>query len=244
MRTLCVVPVRGGSKGIPRKNLAEVVDGVSLLEWTLRQARESYPLEDIFVSTDDAEMAQVAEACGVQVVIRPAELAQDSSTTASVVEHLLQTVDPSGQAFDAIAILQVTSPLRTVEDILGAQELMGSRRYDSVVSGYEEKSTHPAKMYFIESGFAVSVAPDHEFSRRQDLPQVFRRNGAIFLVTRERFRRTGRLWGGKTGLVRMPRERSVDIDSPEDLEAARRYLASRHAASDAADAASGSWEVR
>jgi CMP-N,N'-diacetyllegionaminic acid synthase len=229
MHTICVIPVRAGSKGIPRKNLAEIVDGVCLLEWTIRQARRAYPVEDIFVSTEDAEMARIAADCGVQVVSRPPELAQDASTTASVVEHLLAQVDPEGRRFQAIAILQVTSPLRTVEDILSAKDLMAAGRYDSVVSACEETARHPAKMYFLEAGCAVSVAPSFECSRRQDLPKVFRRNGAIFVVTREHFDRTGRLWGGRTGLVQMPGERSIDIDAPPDLEAARRFLSSRPA---------------
>lgn len=226
MRTICIIPVRGGSKGIPRKNVAELVDGVSLLEWTLRQATQAYGFEDVFVSTEDAEMARIASASRVQVVARPAELAQDETTTASVVEHLLQHVDPAQRRYSCIAILQVTSPLRTVDDISRSREMMQTGTYDSVVSAYEETSTHPAKMYFVESGTAVAVAPTYECSRRQDLPRVFRRNGAIFVVTRQHFDRTGRLWGGRTGLVEMPRERSVDIDTPEDLQKARHFLTS------------------
>lgn len=225
MRILCAIPVRGGSKGIPRKNLAEIVDGVSLLEWTIRQALGAYPVEDIFVTTDDREMAQLAARCGVQVVDRPPELAQDASTTASVIDHLLEVADPDGTRFDGIAILQVTSPLRTVEDIRSSQALMRSGKFDSVVSVFEERNVHPAKMYFIESGSAVPVAPAYECSRRQDLPKVFRRNGAIFVTTRAHFKRTGRLWGGRTGLVEMPQERSIDVDAPEQLQTARRALA-------------------
>lgn len=225
MKTVCIIPVRGGSKGIPRKNLAELVDGVSLLEWTLRQATQAYGAEDVFVSTEDLEMSRIASARHVPVVARPPELAQDDTTTASVVEHLLQQIDPAQQTYSAIAILQVTSPLRTVEDILASREMIASGRYDSVVSAYEETGSHPAKMYFWESDTAVPVAPAYECSRRQDLPKVFRRNGAIFVVTRQHFIATGRLWGGRTGIVQMPKERSVDIDAPADLEAARRFLA-------------------
>ena len=102
---------------------------------------------------------------------------------------------------------------------------MESGDYDSVVSAYEVKDTHPAKMYLLnKGGEAVCVAPDFEFSRRQDLPQAFRRNGAIFLVTRSYFEKTGALWGGRTGLVAMPQSRSVDIDAPSDLELARNYV--------------------
>jgi CMP-N,N'-diacetyllegionaminic acid synthase len=223
MKTLCVIPVRGGSKGIPRKSLAHIVGCISLLEWTIHQALAAYSYDEVFVSTEDEEMSTVAAAAGARTIPRPAELAQDTTPTIDVVDHALGEVDPSG-AFEAISILQVTSPLRTVEDILRSRELLATGRYDSVVSAYEETTCHPAKMYFVESEFAIPVAPIYEASRRQELPPVFRRNGAIFLVTTHHYRKAHRLWGGRTALVHMPRERSIDIDTLADLEAARLTL--------------------
>lgn len=228
MRILCVIPVRGGSKGLARKNALEIVDGVSLLEWTARQALNCYPVEDIVVSTEDDELAIIAESCGVSVVRRPTELAQDSTATAAVVDHVLSVFDPEAIRFDAVAILQVTSPLREPDDIRRSIEMMNSGAYDSVVSAYMTTTCHPAKLYFLEDTMEVPVArpvaPEHEFARRQDLPQAYRRNGAIFLVTRDHYARTGRLWGGRTGLVVMPENRSVDIDNIADLNRAREIL--------------------
>lgn len=228
MRILCVIPVRGGSKGLPRKNALEIVDGISLLEWTVQQALDCYPVEDIVVSTEDNELARIAESCFVSVVKRPAELAQDISTTAVVVDHLLSVLDPEAIRFDAVAILQVTSPLREADDIRRSIEMMNSGTYDSVVSASMTTTCHPAKLYFLEDTMEVPVArpvaSEHEFARRQDLPQAYRRNGAIFLVTRDHYARTGRLWGGRTGLVVMPENRSVDIDTAEDLNRAREML--------------------
>lgn len=228
LRILCVIPVRGGSKGLPRKNLAEIVEGVPLLEWTVRQALASYPVNDIVVSTEDGELAEIAKACGVPTVPRPAELAQDDTTTAAVVDHLLEWLDPDATRFDAVGILQVTSPLREIGDIRRSIEMINSGAYDSVVSAYEAMTCHPAKLYFLEdtagTPLARPVAPEHEFARRQNLPQAYRRNGAIFLVTRDHYLRTGRLWGGRTGLVVMPESRSVDIDNAADLDRARRML--------------------
>lgn len=225
MRILNVIPVRGGSKGIPRKNAAEVMAGVSLLEWTLRQAHEACPPDDVVVSTEDAELARIAAGCGARVVDRPAELAQDGSTTASVVAHLLGRVDPDASRYQAISILQVTSPLREADDIRRSAQMIASGRFDSVVSAYQSFDCHPAKLYLLTPEGAQPVLPELETGRRQDLPPVYRRNGAIFVVTRDFYARTGRLWGGRTGLVEMPRARSVDVDAPEDLEAVRRYLA-------------------
>lgn len=235
MRILCVIPVRGGSKGLPRKNALEIVDGVSLLEWTSGQARDCYPAEDIFVSTEDNELARIAENCHVQVVKRPIELARDSSTTTAVVEHLLSMIDPEATRFDAVAILQVTSPLREPDDILRSIDMMNSGAYDSVVSAYATTVCNPAKLYFLEETMEVPlarpVAPEHEFARRQDLPQSYRRNGAIYIVTRDHFARTGRLWGGRTGLVVMPEKRSVDIDTAADLNKVREVLSYPNAGS-------------
>lgn len=228
MRILCVIPVRGGSKGLPRKNAAHIVDGVTLLEWTARQALDCYLAEDIVVSTEDDELSRIAKVCGLPVVERPTKLAQNDTTTAAVVDHLLDLLDPKATRFDAVAILQVTSPLREADDIRRSIEMINSGAYDSVVSAFETKTCHPAKLYFLdetgENPVARPVSTEHEFSRRQDLPQAFRRNGAIFLVTRDHYARTGRLWGGRTGLVIMPESRSVDIDRAADLETARLIL--------------------
>ena len=228
MRILCVIPVRGGSKGLLRKNAAELVEGVSLLEWTIRQGLASYPVENVVVSTEDFELAGIAQNCGVLVSARPAELAQDETTTAAVIDHLLAQLDPDAALFDAMAILQVTSPLRQLSDIRRSIEMISSGAYDSVISAYQTMACHPAKLYFLDETQAmptlIPFAPECQHARRQDLPKAFRRNGAIFIVTREYFEKTGQLWGGHTGLVVMPESRSIDIDTPADLEKARQMM--------------------
>ena len=224
MKTLCVIPVRGGSKGIPRKNLADLYPGTSLLEWTIRQAQAVYGSDEIIVSSDDAEMLEAAEAAGARALARPDALARDESTTASVVDHLLETLDPDGTQYQCIAILQATSPLRQSADIAAAKAMMATGEYDSVVSAYRETNSHPAKFYFFDDGVAQPVLPEFEAARRQDLPPVYRRNGAIFMVTRAFYTNSQKLWGGRTGLAIMPIERSIDIDAPDDLERARAFF--------------------
>jgi len=228
MRILCIIPVRGGSKGLPRKNAAEIRDGVSLLEWTIQQAHAVYPMDDVIVSTEDSELASIAELAGARVVDRPIELARDETATASVVDDILERLDPEAVHFGAIAILQVTSPLRITEDISRSIEMIRSGAYDSVVSAYETMSCHPAKLYFLDlagdAPVATPVAPSFQHARRQDLPAAYRRNGAIFIVTRRHYAQTGQLWGGRAGLVIMPEERSIDIDAASDLKQAREFL--------------------
>lgn len=223
-RPVCIIPVRGGSKGIPRKNLQEIVPGRSLLDWTLAQALEVFPAQDVVVSTEDDELAAIVAASDARLSRRPPHLALDESTTAEVVAHLLQQIDPDHAAYDAIMILQVTSPLRQVHDIHRALELGQTTSVVSVVSAYETMDSHPAKLYFLREGFAEPVKPELQYKRRQDLPPVYRRNGAIFLVRRDHFEETGFLWGGRTAIVDMPRARSIDIDSLADLAAARAIL--------------------
>ena len=185
-------------------------------------------MRDIVVSTEDAELSGIAKASGARVCPRPVELARDETTTAAVVDHLLEELDPHAELFEAIAILQVTSPLRQVDDVLRSIEMIGSGKFDSVVSAYETMVCHPAKLYFLDETHdipvAIPVAPELHRLRRQSLPKVFRRNGAIFVVTREYYGRTGKLWGGRTGIVIMPEERSIDIDASADLDNARQRL--------------------
>ncbi len=224
MSVACIIPVRGGSKGITRKNLSPLVGNDTLLDRTIDQALRCFAPNEVLVSTEDEEMAAAAGKRGARVIPRPGHLAQDQSTTASVVEDLLENLDPSATKFHQILILQVTSPLRQDDDVIAARELINSGKFDSVISGFPVTEHHPAKMYFMEGDLARSVSPEFETARRQDLPPVCRRNGAIFWTTREWFAKTGKLWGGRTGLVVMPHERSVDIDAPEDLVAAQAYL--------------------
>lgn len=223
-KPFCLIPVRGGSKGIPKKNFV-IFNGVSLLEWTIQQAKSVYMKEDIFVSTEDPELAKIATDCDVYLIDRPPELARDTSTTVSVVDHLLGEIDPDGMTYQSFTILQVTSPLRQAKDVRQAEKMICTGLYDSVVSAFHEEEAHPAKMYIMEGEYAVSIAPTMQFLRRQDLPKVYRRNGAIFSCTREFYDRTGKLWGGSMGILEMPWRRSIDIDSIEDLEYAKQIIA-------------------
>ncbi len=224
-KNLCIIPVRGGSKGIPGKNARKIYKNISLLEWTINQAKSAFPLNNIFVSTEDHELKNITLNNGIFLVNRPMELATDDATTSSVVKHLLKEVDSKCEKFNSITILQVTSPLRQKKDILNAVNMINQKNYDSVLSVYQSDNS-AAKTYILEEGNAKSILPNYEFLSRQKLPIFYRRNGAIFSVKRELFDLTGKLWGGDLGLVIMEKERSIDIDNFEDLENARKYLCS------------------
>ena len=150
--------MRGGSKGLPRKNALEIKEGISLLEWTIKQANEVFQNDDIIVSTEDLELSGIARKIGARALDRPTELAQDETTTAAVVENVLQDLDPEEKIYDAICILQVTSALRRKDDILKSIKMISSRKYDSIISCFELKNSHPAKQYTINEIQGLLIA--------------------------------------------------------------------------------------
>ena len=233
MRILCIIPVRGGSKELPRKNFLEIKKNISLLEWTIKQANEIFDNDDIVVSTENLELSNIAKAVGTRVIDRPNELAQDESTTADVVNHVLKYLDPNGKIYEALVILQVTSALRQNEDINKSIKMIKSKKYDSVISGFETINNHPAKQYTIDETEGISIAKpvlpeshplQQKHANRHQRSKIYQRNGAIFLVTQKFFIQTGLLLGGRIGLVKMPLERSIDIDTEDELKQVRKIL--------------------
>jgi len=216
-RVLGVIPARGGSRGIPRKNLS-MVDGVPLVVHALRQAAAAGTLTRTVLSTEDAEIAQVARDAGGDVpFLRPAELADDATPTLPVLLHALATLEAAGDApYDWVCILQPTAPLRRAEDIDRAVGKAIETGADSVVTVC--RTHHPAKTKRIEDDRLVPyVVEEAEGTRRQDLGEpAWRRNGAVYVMRRDVLD-SGRLYGDVCRPVEMPAERSVDVDMPADL---------------------------
>lgn len=212
-RVLGLIPARGGSKGVPRKNI-RVVGGEPLIAYTIRAARASARLSAVVVSTDDAEIAAVAREHGAQVLERPAELAGDESPGVAPVLHALDVMP----GYDYLVLLQPTSPLRVADDIDACVErcLAGAPACVSVC----EAEQSPYWMYRLSEIGALHplmTLPDGLIPRRQDLPPVYALNGAVYVAktdwlrTHETF-----LSEGVVGYV-MPQERSLDIDTELDL---------------------------
>ena len=219
----CIIPVRGGSKGLPRKNLLKIYKNISLLEWTIDQAKKVYECERIIISTEDYELKNIAASSNLRVIDRPADLAKDNSSTLSVIDHLFEVFESEKITIDSFTILQVTSPLRDSKNIRKSLELINSSKYDSVLSVYKD-DLHPAKNYFYINGYLEPVIPNCEFLPRQLLPVVYRRNGAIFSVKTDYYKKNKKLWGGKIGYVLMDKERSIDIDYYEDFLKASEFI--------------------
>jgi len=228
MRLLAVIPARGGSKGIPRKNLYPLA-GKPLIAWTIEAALTAKSLDRVVVSTDDAEIAAVSRQLGAEAIMRPVELSQDKTPTLPVLQQVVAALGATGYRPDAVMTLQPTSPLRTSGHIDEAAALFAADDgADSLVSTVEVPHIfHPLSVMRRDAeGYLVPFLDGDMPLRRQDKQGVVARNGAAIYITR-----AGRLsdyvFGGRLIGYAMPAELSVDIDGPQDLADAERQLQNR-----------------
>lgn len=233
MRVLGLVPARGGSKGIPRKNIA-LLAGKPLLAYTAQAALAARRLSRVVLSTDDQEIADIGRACGLEVpFMRPAELARDDTPTLKVVKHAVQFFEECGEFFDAVCLLQPTHPLRRPEDIDACIELLELTGADAVVTILPVPPEHnPHWVYFRDpSGFLrLSTGEDTPIPRRQDLPPAFHREGSVYVTRRDVIVLEESLYGRKLVGYLMDDATSVNVDRPEDLVRAEQLLRARTAA--------------
>jgi len=222
-RVLAVVPARGGSKGVPRKNLAEV-GGRTLVALAVGCALRA-GFGRVIASTDDPEIAAEAAAAGAEVpALRPAELAGDAARTADAVLHVLSVV---GTAFDAVMVVQPTTPLRTAADLRAACALLDADpQADAVAGASRLDDPHPAKTFRVEDGRMLPFLPEFGGERpRQSLPPAYRLNGAVYLTRTPVVLGRRTLMTDRTRVHVMPPERSLNIDHPWDLVLLRALLA-------------------
>lgn len=220
MKTLALIPARGGSKGIPRKNI-KLIAGKPLIVWTIEAALRSTLLDAVVVSTDDPEIADVARRAGAQVpFLRPAVLAQDHTPGLDPVIHALDQLP----GFDSVLLLQPTSPLRGTEDIDNCLRVASESSAPSVVS-VTEPDTHPYWTYVLTADQTLQRLIEAEpVARRQDLPAVFAINGALYFADAAWLRESRSLVNRQTRAFVMARERSIDIDTPLDWRIAEMLL--------------------
>jgi CMP-N-acetylneuraminic acid synthetase len=229
---LAVVPARGGSTGIPNKNLVPLV-GRPLLAYTATAALASRRLSRVLLSTDSPTIAEAGRALGLDVpFLRPAALAVDDAPMLPVLQHAVETLAASGFVTDAVVLLQPTSPLRRAEHIDAAIDLLESSGADSVVSVVEVPHQYnPLSIMTLDGGrlrpYATPTPAPATVARRQDKPLVYARNGPAVLAVRTAVILGGSLYGNDTRpLVMSPRD-SLDIDEVWDLELAELLLSTR-----------------
>lgn len=213
MKVLGVIPARGGSKGIPRKNI-RLMNGVPLIHYTIKAAQESI-LTDIIVSTEDEEIAEVSRRYGVPVVIRPAELAKDNTPTLPVLQHAL---DKSENDYDAVMTLQPTSPLRQSKHINEAIQYFSEEPIaDSLVSVVKvPHNMTPVSIMEKQKKWITPYLKDKKLIlRRQDKPSFWARNGAAIYITRIN-KLNEYIFGGHILGYEMNKIDSLDIDDMED----------------------------
>ena len=227
MKILAIIPARGGSKGVPRKNIVNI-NNIPLIGYTINAALKSNKLTDVVVSTDDAEIAEISRDLGAQVpLIRPIDLASDQAQSSPVIEHAVHFMENiKGFKYDAVLMLQPTSPLRTSKHINESLDLFTSQDCDSVVSIVSVGGNHPFRMKrligdqlinYIDQGF-------WDMRPRQSLPDVYIRNGAIYLIKRNVFMQNQQLIGDRCLGYIMNDYESTNIDTPIDLKIAELLL--------------------
>lgn len=212
-KVLAVIPARGGSKGVPGKNIRDLA-GKPLIAWTVEAAQASTLIDRVIVTTDSPRILEVATAFGADApFLRPAELSQDDTPGAAPFLHALAEVP----GYDIAVLLQPTSPLRSAEDIDGCVRLCFENDAGPVLS-VTEVTKHPAWMFSLPQGRFEPILPElAKVDRRQDLPKVYSLNGAIYTVPVSRFLQEGALMVPDSAAYVMPSDRSVDIDTEFDF---------------------------
>lgn len=217
---ICSINVRGGSKGVPGKNLREVA-GIPLFGHSVRQAAAAGLFDEVVVSSDSDEILRLAPSFGATgVVVRPPELATDSAGKVPAIAHsVLETERRIGATFEVCVDLDATSPLRTVDDIHSALRMFDASDAESLITGSEARRNP----YFNlveekpDGTVAVSKKPSAEVLRRQDAPRSFDMNGSIYIWRRDSLIREPVVFYPSTILYEMPQERSIDVDSEFDF---------------------------
>ncbi len=217
--TLALIPARGGSKGIPRKNLAPLA-GKPLVVWTIEAARQARLVGRVVVSTEDAEIAQVAQEAGAEVIPRPPELAQDTTHTEPVLVHALEYLrEWEGYVPEVVVLLQPTAPLRGAAVIDRGLRLLAETGCDCVLGVAPIQNSHLQG----EIGERGEWLPEYKYGERlfsQQARPKYSENGALHIFRREVLETYGNRLGGDVRALVMDPLESVDIDGPEDLRRA------------------------
>lgn len=221
MEIISIIPARGGSKGIPLKNL-KLLNGKHLLDYSVEASLKSKLINRTIVSTDNYKIFRRAERLGADVIQRPKQLATDSASIESVIMHCLDYLRRKGDYIpDIIVLLQNTSPLRTVKHIDEVIEIFLKSKYDSMLSGYN--SHHFLWKIKNEKAVPINYNPKKR-PNRQQVNNQFVENGAIYITKYRAFKKNKCRISGKIGMYEMPEEMSIDIDTKLDLLKANQIM--------------------
>jgi CMP-N-acetylneuraminic acid synthetase len=226
-RVLGLIPARGGSKGVPRKNLRLLCDK-PLLQYTAEAALGASRLSRVVLSTEDAEIAELGQRCGLEIPFsRPSELAQDETPMLPVAQHAVTMLEAEGDRFDALCLLQPTNPLRRSEDIDACIELLEDSEADAVITVLPVPDEYnPHWVYFKNAGGSLylSTGETTPIPRRQELPAAYHREGSVYVTRRKILMECNSFYGSRLIGYPLDAERCVNIDSFDDWERAVRLV--------------------
>ena len=219
MKILGIIPARGGSKGIPQKNI-RLLNGKPLISYTINSAKASRQIDKVIVSTDNSKIANISKKLGAEVpFIRPKSISKDSSSTLDVIKHALDYLEKNENYVpDIVILLQPTSPLRTTKKIDQSIQLLRNSNSDSVLSVYVPHS-HPYRAFWIKNGFLKPFKNNFQsYSRRQLHPSLYSPTGEIYVFWNKTLKKFDSIYGKKIKPI-LPRKDDIiiDIDTIEDL---------------------------
>ena len=227
MNIIGIIPARGGSKGIPKKNI-KLLGNKPLIQYTSDVALESRLLSKVILSSDDNEIIKVAKELKIEVPFkRPKELAKDNTPTLEAVKHVLDFYKKQNIFFDAVCLLQVTSPFRTLELLETALNKFIESKTDSLVSVQEVPHEYNPHWVFEENlsgNLTISTGEKIIIPRRQELPKAYHRDGMIYITKTSVIEKENSLLGNSIAYVISSKENYVNIDTPKDWEKAEEIL--------------------
>lgn len=214
---LAIIPARGGSKRLPRKNVIPFF-GRPMLAWSVRAAQDAGIFDRIIVSTEDEEIANAARQAGAEVMGRGDDLAGDAASVSAVVRDVVGQLAHDGKQFDCLCTLYATAPLRGGDDVRKVVDLLDQGADFAMAVTSFDLPVHQALTYD-DTGCSVPLFPDLVRARAADAPEIFVDNGSTYAVRTDAFLKEGSFYGSPLKTHLMPREKSVDLDTPEDLDA-------------------------
>jgi len=223
-RILAIIPARGGSKGLPRKNIIDLA-GKPLIAWTIEASLKSKYITKTVVSSEDSEILEISKQYRSNIIKRPDELALDTTASEPVIKHVIEKLKQKNQEFDYLVLLQPTSPLRNVKNIDNAFDILFQSDATALISVSEIDNKILKAFKENRDGFIEGVSNNkYPFMRRQDLPKTYLSNGAIYIIKVDEFIKNGSLFTNKTISYIMDEIESLDIDTIEDLERVKEYM--------------------
>ena len=225
-KIIAIIPARGGSKGLPRKNI-RLLAGKPLIAYSIKAALKSKYIDRVVVSTDDKEIAEVSRSYGAEVIKRPNELATDTSVVIDTIKYTVKKIEEEGYNIGIIVILEPTAPLRRIEDIEKCIKILLEEKADSAAT-FSEAELSPNRLWKISD---IAVEPylknANPWLPRQKQPKAYKLNGQIYALTKKKLfekNDSSSLLLGKIFPLVTPKERAIDIDTEIDLTIAEKIM--------------------